>query len=120
MDVKDVYAAFAFRDDKMAKVSLFATKRLFCDLYCLRPGQAQKVHSHAENDKVYYLLKGEGKVVVGTEERLLREGEVVLAPAGEPHGIANDSAGEVVCLVFMAPPVETGGRRDEGTRSGAP
>ena len=103
MNVKQVLASAIFRDDKMSKVNLYETRRFFCDLYCLKPGQSQKVHTHADNDKVYYILTGQAKVTVGEEVQTLREGETVLAAAGEPHGISNDSAGDIVALVFMAP-----------------
>ena len=103
MDVKNTTTSVDFDDKKMRKVNLFESPRFFCDLYCLRPGQEQKVHSHAENDKVYYILRGEGKVIVGDEERSLSEGEIVVARAGEPHGIKNETDVDLVCLVFMAP-----------------
>ena len=51
----DTDAAAAFRDEKMNKVNLYESHRLFCDVYCLRPGQEQKVHDHADNDKVYHV-----------------------------------------------------------------
>ena len=103
MDAKDLGQLERFSAEKLSKVNLFETERFFCDLYCLRPGQSQKIHSHAANDKIYYILRGEAKVTVGEESRSLRAGEIVLAPAGEPHGVRNDSAGDAVCLVFMAP-----------------
>jgi oxalate decarboxylase/phosphoglucose isomerase-like protein (cupin superfamily) len=43
---------------KMQKLNLFQTERFFCDVYCLEPGQAQKQHAHAGNDKVYAVLEG--------------------------------------------------------------
>jgi quercetin dioxygenase-like cupin family protein len=82
---------------------LFETQRFFCDLYCLKPGQEQKVHSHAANDKIYYVLSGEVVAIVGAESRTLKPGEMTLAPAPEPHGIRNESKSDAVCLVFMAP-----------------
>lgn len=87
----------------MAKVNLFETSRFFCDLYCLRPGQGQKVHTHADADKVYLALEGRATVIVGEEEGELRAGQAVLAPAGEAHGLRNDSGADFVCLVTMAP-----------------
>ena len=103
MNVKDLRRLARFSAEKMQKVNLFESPRFFCDLYCLRPGQSQKVHSHAANDKIYLVLRGEVKATIGSETRSLREGEAVLAAAGEPHGISNDSPGPAVCLVFMAP-----------------
>ena len=84
MQIHDVLGAAVFREDKMSKVNLFETKNFFCDIYCLRPGQEQKVHSHAEEDKLYYAIRGEGKVTVGEETRPLREGEIVMAAAVSP------------------------------------
>ena len=103
MNVKNVLSAAAFSDEKMRKVNLFETARFFCDVYCLRPGQAQKVHTHATNDKIYYIVKGRAKVIVGKESTVLEAGEIVLAAAGEAHGIENPGDEDVISLVFMAP-----------------
>jgi mannose-6-phosphate isomerase-like protein (cupin superfamily) len=103
MQVKKVTDLESFNEDAMVKVNVFETPRFFCDIYCLRPGQSQKVHSHAANDKLYYIVRGEATVIVGSESRALRAGEIVLAPAGEPHGVTNESGADAVCLVFMAP-----------------
>ncbi len=89
---------------KMAKVSLFETPRMFCDLYCLEPGQAQKAHAHEGSDKVYVVIQGQGRFEVGEEAADLCEGEAVLAPSGLCHGVENASDTPLVVLVFMAPP----------------
>jgi mannose-6-phosphate isomerase-like protein (cupin superfamily) len=103
MQVKRIPDEVRFDAARMAKVNLFETARFFCDLYCLRPGQSQRVHTHDENDKVYHVVRGEARVTVGSEERVIRAGEVALASAREPHGIANESEEDLVCVVFMAP-----------------
>lgn len=103
MLLRKISEAISFREEKMAKVNLFETARLFCDLYCLRPGQEQRVHTHDDADKVYVALEGRATVIVSGEERELRAGEAVLAPAGEPHGLHNGSGADFVCLVTMAP-----------------
>lgn len=103
LEIKNVPASVAHRPGKMTKVTLFETARFFCDLYCLRAGQKQALHRHAENDKIYYLMRGELEVTIGNETSALKPGEVVLAPAGVDHGIVNRSASEAICLVFMAP-----------------
>jgi quercetin dioxygenase-like cupin family protein len=92
-----------FNAEKMAKVGLCDSSRMFCDLYCLLPGQAQKVHSHAESDKVYYVIEGTPTLIIGEEERELSAGELAYAAPGVPHGVRNDSDNEVTCLVFMTP-----------------
>ena len=89
--------------EKLKKVSLFDTENFFCDIYCLEPAQSQKVHSHGDSDKVYYVLKGSGKVTVGSEEKVLGPDEITIAPAGEDHGVVNHTQDKLVMLVFMAP-----------------
>jgi hypothetical protein len=56
MTVKHIGEAIRFSEGKMAKVNLFETERMFCDVYGLEPGQEQKVHKHSGADKVYVVL----------------------------------------------------------------
>jgi quercetin dioxygenase-like cupin family protein len=88
---------------KMQKVSLFDTPRLFCDVYCLEPGQSQRPHRHDAADKVYAVLEGEVLVRVGEETAAVAAGAAVLAPAGREHGVENRGPGRAALLVFMAP-----------------
>jgi quercetin dioxygenase-like cupin family protein len=103
MKIPDYRALASFGDEKMTKVNLFESHRMFADLYCLRPGQSQKLHSHADNDKVYFVLEGRCRCTIGEEEYALAAGESCAARAGEPHGVVNDSDGDTILLVFMAP-----------------
>lgn len=104
MDVfKDARAAVAFAPEKMKKVNLFETERMFCDVYGLEPGQAQSGHAHAGSDKVYYVLEGEGVFTIGDRERTLGGGHAVFAPAGRTHAVRNPGPGRLSLLVFMAP-----------------
>jgi quercetin dioxygenase-like cupin family protein len=103
MEVAAIAALQRFSAEKMQKVNLFETPRMFCDVYCLEPGQAQKPHAHAGADKIYFVLEGEGEFTVGDEERRLGPGHAVLAPADIDHGVRNGSAARLTLLVFMAP-----------------
>lgn len=103
MDSKDVFAAARFAPDKMQKINLFETQNFFCDVYCLEPGQEQKVHTHRAEDKLYYVLAGRGSFVVGDETQELGERMMVFAPAGAQHGVKNTSAERLTLLVFMTP-----------------
>jgi quercetin dioxygenase-like cupin family protein len=109
METRAVDEARDFRADRMAKTNLFETPRVFCDVYCLAPGQEQKPHAHAGADKIYYVLEGRGTFLVGEEERSLGPGTAVLAPSGEPHGVRNATDAPVRLLVFMAPNPHGGG-----------
>jgi oxalate decarboxylase/phosphoglucose isomerase-like protein (cupin superfamily) len=56
METRRVADSVSFAEEKMQKNALFDSARLFYDVYCLLPGQAQKVHAHDASDKVYYVL----------------------------------------------------------------
>ena len=103
MDSKPIKEAISFSKEKMKKNALFESPHLFYDLYCLLPGQSQKVHAHEDSDKVYYVLEGAGRFTVSDEERDLPQGHAVIAPAGEPHGVQNETQEYLVLLVTMAP-----------------
>ena len=93
-----------FQADKMAKIALATTVRAQLDLYCVAPGQEQKPHSHADQDKIYYVLEGRGRFRVGPDEQVVEAGEAVVARAGVEHGLVNDGAAPLVALVVVTPP----------------
>ena len=92
-----------FGDEKMQKVNLYESPRMFCDVYCLKPGQFQKDHDHADNDKVYHVLRGRPTVRIGEESRPLEPGQTAVAPAGVIHGVRNQTDDDATLLVMMAP-----------------
>ena len=92
-----------FADGKFQKVNIFDSPRMFCDIYCFEPGQEQALHSHEDNDKIYYVLEGMGTLTVGGESREVGAGWAVLCPPGEDHGVVNTGGDRLVLLVFMAP-----------------
>ncbi len=93
-----------FAADKMAKVALATTTRAQLDLYCLEPGQEQKVHTHGDQDKIYFVLDGEARVTVGATEEPLASGEAIVAPAGVAHGLRNATSRRLTVLVVVTPP----------------
>lgn len=103
MEIKDLAAARRFAAEKMQKVGLFETERMFCDVYCFEPGQLQKVHAHPGSDKVYVVLEGRARIRVGDAEARLEAMQATMAPSGAEHGVVNDGPGRLVLLVFLAP-----------------
>jgi quercetin dioxygenase-like cupin family protein len=100
---KNVKTEQRFSPEKMQKVNLFETDRMFTDIYCLEPGQEQKIHAHPGADKIYYVIEGTARFHIGGNEQDLSENQIVFAAADLPHGVQNHSAARVVLLVFMAP-----------------
>jgi mannose-6-phosphate isomerase-like protein (cupin superfamily) len=70
-------------------------------LYVLPAGGADSQKPHAE-DEVYCVLSGRGMLQVGDEDREVRAGSVVLAPAKMPHRFHSITE-ELQILVFFAP-----------------
>jgi mannose-6-phosphate isomerase-like protein (cupin superfamily) len=103
LDSKLVNEEISFSEEKMKKNSVFDSPHLFYDTYCLMPGQSQKIHAHDDSDKVYYVLRGTGRFTVDDEEEDLGEGHAVIARAGVPHGVRNETQEDLVLLVTMAP-----------------
>lgn len=101
-----------FSEEKMKKVNLFESTRMFCDVYCLKPGQNQQDHLHADNDKIYHVLSGSCQVRIGDETRELAEGQLAVAPAGMLHGVTNHTERDATLLVVMAPHPSYKGKMD--------
>ena len=92
-----------FDPARLHKSTLFESERLLLGLNCLEPGQNQKVHTHADQDKFYFVLEGEGEFNVGGEIRTMGRGWAVWAPAGVEHGVAAAGEAPLVLLMGMAP-----------------
>ena len=90
--------------DRMAKVALATTPRAQLDVYCLAPGQTQKAHVHADQDKICYVVEGRGRFVLDGLEETLEPGEAIVARAGASHGITNASETPLIVLVVVTPP----------------
>jgi len=103
MDFQKISEMKRFSDEKYQKINLFETPLTALDVYCLQPGQSQKLHSHKGNDKYYLVWEGQATVQIGTDIRVLGPGEAALARPGIEHSISNQSDGPVVAIVFQAP-----------------
>jgi mannose-6-phosphate isomerase-like protein (cupin superfamily) len=90
--------------EKFYKTTLWQGEHVLIGLNCLEPGQTQKVHAHEGADKFYLVLEGRGKFTVGEEETDADTGSLVVAPAGVPHGVANNTSVRLSLLVTIAPP----------------
>jgi mannose-6-phosphate isomerase-like protein (cupin superfamily) len=104
MIVKSAASRAAFSLEKMGKVSLGAGAHLYAGLNCLLPGQEHSPHVHGDQDKMYLVLEGTGLASCGGEQAAVGPGDLVLAPAGMPHGLKNTGDVNLVALVVFSPP----------------
>ena len=92
--------------EKFFKTTLWQSGHLTLGLNCLEPGQIQKVHAHDGADKIYYVLEGEGDFTIGDQQRIAKQGVLIVAPAGIPHGVTNNGRERLSLLVTIAPPIK--------------
>jgi len=104
MILHDAASRARFNSTKMGKSDLAAGVQLFAGLNSFEPGQEHKLHTHAGQDKIYFVLEGAGEVTVGDEAATIRTGDLVLAESGEEHSLRNPGPGRLVVMVVMAPP----------------
>lgn len=93
----------AFRPEKMGKATIYASERLLVGTNCFEPGQAHALHAHEGMDKVYQVVAGRGVLLLEGAELPMGPGDVVIAPAGVPHGVRNDGGERLVVLAILAP-----------------
>jgi mannose-6-phosphate isomerase-like protein (cupin superfamily) len=70
-------------------------------LYTLAAGSIDSQKPHKE-DEMYYVVRGRGRMHVGSEDREVGVGSVIFVPAEVEHRF-HDIAEDLVVLVFFAP-----------------
>lgn len=97
--------------EKMGKSTIFESPRLLVGLNALEPGQEHALHAHTGQDKLYYVLEGEGRFLLDGQELAMTAGDLLVAPEGVPHGVRNSGALRLLVLAVLAPaPVKPSGR----------
>lgn len=74
-------------------------------LWRLAPGQASTKHRHVEQEELYVLLEGSGRVRIDAEEPLtLKPMDSLLVEPGSVRQLFNDTDADQLWLVVGAPP----------------
>ncbi len=73
-------------------------------LWRLHPGQASTRHRHAEQEELYVLLEGRGRVRVEGELYELQSHDALLVEPRAARQLLNDTEDEALWLVVGAPP----------------
>ena len=79
----------------------------------LEPGDAsgEEMESHDESDQVLLVIEGEVLAEVGQERARMRQGDVVVIPAGVPHRFRADENTPARTFSVYAPPAYPAGTR---------
>lgn len=87
---------------KMGKSTLFQSDRALVGLNAFEPGQEHALHAHAGMDKIYYVLRGEGRFLLEGREQPMHAGDMLIAPEGMPHGVRNNGSERLLVLAVLA------------------
>lgn len=104
MIVRAVASLAEFQPEKMGKTSVVSGESLFVGLNAFEPLQEHSAHTHAGQDKLYFVLEGTAEVRIGEQEAALSAGDAAFAPSGIVHAIRNPGPGRMVVMAVLAPP----------------
>lgn len=98
----DYREKIAYSGERANKIALSETEHSRLTLWCLLPGQGIAPHVHA-GDHIWAVLEGEGSYLSeGRDPRPICPGTVLVAPAGESHGVENTGGAGLVFLSVSA------------------
>ena len=73
-------------------------------LWRLEPGQASTRHRHREQEELYLLLEGTGRIRVAEDLLTLDRGDALVVDAETMRQVFNDTGADALWLVVGAPP----------------
>ncbi len=94
----DYKEKIVFSQEKANKVALADGEHSRATLWCLLPGQHIHPHVHA-GDHTWVVLEGDGNFLSGEDKIAVAPGTVLVAEAGDSHGIENTGS---LGLVFVS------------------
>ena len=83
--------------------STVGARSLTTSLVEMEQGGWQRPHSHPV-EQSYFIISGEGVMLVGEASQRVTAGETVFIPSGTMHGLVNDGPGVLCYLSAGAPP----------------
>lgn len=83
---------------------LYTGKHSQLVLMSLKPNEDIGMEIHPDNDQFFRFEKGEGKCIIDGNEYLLKDGSVIVVPAGAEHNIVNTSETEDLKLYTIYSP----------------
>ena len=101
--------AFWRRSNQMGVLNTDLAKQLEASalgarLWRLEPGQASTRHKHREQEELYLLLEGTGRIRVGDELLTLGRLDALLVEPASVRQVFNDTDADALWLVVGAPP----------------
>lgn len=93
-----------FRDEEATKSILYETPNTVGAIWCMKPGQCLPIHSHEHADDIWIVIQGTADFYPECGMKVpIKAGDIVLARAGEKHGMTNTSNEDFVMLGIAGP-----------------
>lgn len=73
------------------------SKEISIQLTEVLPGKMQTLHKHSQT-QCYYVVEGEGRMIIDTEEEDVSKGDTVFIPGDAVHGIINNGYKTLIYL----------------------
>lgn len=83
---------------------LYTGKHLQLVLMSLKVGEDIGAEIHPDNDQFFRFESGLGKCVIDGNEYKVKEGDVIVVPAGAKHNVINVGANELKMYTLYGPP----------------
>lgn len=111
MELLQLDEMIEYADDKRIRKKMFFSDDIVSEMVCYEPGQDTVTHRHPRQDEIFFVVEGEGTIVVDGEDIPSRKGTSVFVPADVEHSIRADKNSRLVLLFFKGP--GTGKRRKD-------
>ena len=72
----------------------------YVSLAHLQPTLSYETHQHQDHEELYYIINGKGKIRIGDEESLFRDGDIIYIPERTGHTITNNGEETIEFLAF--------------------
>lgn len=92
-----------YSPDRMGKATVFSSPQMLVGLNAFEPGQEHTLHAHAGQDKTYFVIRGTGLFLIEGASLPMTAGDLLVAPAGVPHGVRNSGDERLLVLAILAP-----------------
>lgn len=85
------------------------SKRVTITEVHIEPGASQPRHMHEFSEQIWYVIKGNGKLLLANDEvKDFSVGDVVRFADKDIHGLMNDGETEFVYISVTSPPINFG------------
>ena len=74
----------------------------FIDYAVIQPGSSIGLHTHGDDEELYFIIDGSGMMTVNEETRRVFKGDLILNRRNMTHGLENDGKVDLCILVVEA------------------